>query len=394
MTAVAEPYIDFAEGAPPTEPFPFLALPDSEKEQLCRELLAEFGLDVRAAKRTKHGLELVHACTVSSYHQDQAKNPTASLNAESLTWHCFGCGSSGGLLWFICQMRNCEWAEARAWLEDATGLGNNEMELGRLLDFIDATFTRDGRFQAPIPTMDERMLSPWQGVHPYVTEPQWRGVPLETALAYKVGYAEAYPMAFDHQGRPTQVSERIILPHFWQGSLVGWQTRRLWDDGTPKFKSSLEFPKETTIYNYRPAEPAVVVEAVFSTLRHVHQQHYESTFGAAITEVQMSLLAKHPQVILWLDNDESGWKAMMGKTEVDRRGRERVVRVGLVEHLSRYTDVLVVDSPWAQDAADISDDDAAELIANAIPSVLWRPPEVLLCYRCKKPNEEGHRCVD
>ena len=60
-----------------------------------------------------------------------------------------------------------------------------------------------------------------------------------------------------------------------------------------------------------------------------------ATFGASVTERQKLILANHPKIILWFDNDQAGWTA----TE----------EVG--SFLSQYCDVFVVDNPYTGDPA-------------------------------------------
>lgn len=344
-------------------------MPEEHKENLCRELLDEFGVTTIRERRGDH--ELIHGCPIPNMgHSDQAANPTASLNWQKLTFKCLGCGSSGGLLWFIAVCRNTSSTEARKWLEKTTGTGNTLMELDALMKYFDALYGPKAE-RAPLPRFSPRILTPWALIHPYLTDdPVWvekdgrwanvggRGIPESIVRSQRVGYAEAMQIGIE----PPTFSERIVLPHFWQGDLVGYQSRRLGDDGSPKFLSSPDFPKDSTLYNYDPLQPeAVVVEAVMSGLRHLGAMHIEATFGASMPESQMRLLTKHGKVILWMDNDDAGWKA----TE----------RVG--DYLMPHTDVWAVDNPWDADAADLPTDLAMELVGDALPYAVWNRPKTL-----------------
>lgn len=104
--------------------------------------------------------------------------------------------------------------------------------------------------------MSAQTLTPWLKLHPWVTET--RHVHPEVAMAFRVGYG-----VFRTPVNDTWVqSHRIVLPHFWRGDLVGWQTRRLTEDGTPKYLSSADFPKDLTIFNYQPRQSVVLVESM------------------------------------------------------------------------------------------------------------------------------------
>lgn len=374
-------------------------LPDPQKRAMCEELLAEFGVSARRIN-DKSG-EMIHGCLVApELHRDQDRNPTASLNYRKLTYNCLGCGSSGGLLWFIATCRGESTVSARRWLEQTAGLGGQVLELDALLRFLDAIYTKPEK--QPIPTYSERLLDAWAYDHPYLTEA--RHIDPEVYRKYRLGWDAK--------------NDRAVIPHFWQGKLVGWQSRKLppeWrsipyeprlkkdDDefldihsgapSSPKFHSSADFPKDSTIYNHDPRQrEAVVVEAMLSALRHVEHRHFEAVFGAKVTELQIKRLVKHDRVILWMDNDTAGWRAIEGRpeekpTKEKPQGAAKIP--GMVEQLSPYTEVLVVDSPWQQDPADLPADVVLSHVEHAVPWSLWNRPRALYCFECKNRAHDG-----
>lgn len=351
-------------------------LPDSQKEALARSLLAEFGV-TSVSVREPDG-ELIHRC-VLPWHPET--KPSASLNYKKLVYRCLGCDSRGGLLWLIGTVRGVSGPQAREWINNETGLGGADFDLAALLNYLDAVYEERSYTPPPMPKFSPRVLEPWRLIHPWLTDPQpdGRAVPVDNIIALQVGYAERYFMGPDE---PT--SERIVIPHFWKGDLVGWQTRRITDDGTPKYKSTADFPKDRTIYDYdRKRRWAVVVESPASVMRHRHHQPMEGTFGAAITDRQIRLLSYHERVVLWMDNDPAGWKAVLGR--LDETTGEWVP--GLAERLMPYCDVWVVDNPWAADPADMDDATVSALIQDAVPYAVWRKPEKLLCWLCKQPHD-------
>lgn len=339
-------------------------MPDSEKEHLCRSLLEEFG----AGKITKHNDELIHGCLISSYHQDQDANPTASLNLSKLVYKCLGCQASGGLLWFIATMRGCSSQEARQWLMQATGTGGEAMALSDLMRYFDALYNGPAE-RAPMPKYSEKIISGWELDTGYATPV--RGIPAETVERFGIRHAPEYRI--DEHGR---TSDRLVIPHYWKGQLVGWHTRRLADDGTPKYKNSPDFPKDQTIFNYQPGGTAVVVEAPISALKHAHALPMEATFGASVTDRQLSLLADHERVYLFMDNDEAGWKAVEGYDHLVKRRPEHVE--GVAERLARYTVVFVVDNPFKADPGDLDTDMVQALVDDAVPWNEWQRPQIMI----------------
>lgn len=370
--------VDFRRGAVESKAkskrvdFDVRTIPPAMRRQICLDVLDEFGIRVVR----EHNGELIHGCTISPLHRNQDTQPTASLNWERMMSNCLGCKSAGTILWFIATMRDCSIEEAKVWLETSAGLNTGESPEA-ILGFLDAIYTAH-KESKQIPQLSESMLEGWKGIHPYLTDP-WgpygRQIPEANCQRMRLGYAPEYPYA----GRTVQ--DRIIIPHFWQGQLVGWQARKIarGDEKDPKYLASPDFPKDVTVYNYDPkAETAVVMESMLSVVSKVHLRHCEATFGAVTTEDQVRLISRHEKVILFMDNDEAGWQTIEGK--VNTRGKRSS---SFAEKLSAHTMVFVVQNPWDADPDEITDEDFLMLVDSAVPFALWKRPVSL------KPYERG-----
>ena len=329
-----------------------LALSDDEKRSFCLELLDEFG----AQNVSVRGDEILHSCCLPfGFHRNGDQNPSANLNWAKLTYKCHGCGEGGGIAWFITACRGGDGEETKKWLANQTSTTSTE-SLQRLLAYMDSQYQPDVETsKVPMPKYDTSILDQWQTTHPYLT--QDRHIPQSNL--------ELLHIRYDDQ------SNRIVLPHFWHGELVGWQTRQLVDDGGPKYKNTPGFPKNETLYNI-PARisPVTVVESVLSVASKVHLcPTMVATFGASVTDTQKHLLAGYPQVTLWFDNDPAGVKATL--------------EVG--EFLVKYTSVFVVNSDWAADPGDMDDETFLAAISNVVPFTLWNPPSQLKEYTYGTP---------
>lgn len=353
------------------------ALPDGHKEQLARDTLDALGITVK----TQQGDELIFACPVADYHSDQERNPTAALNADKLLFHCLGCGASGTVLWLIATVHpDIDTIEqAREWLHGRAGL-SRAMDLPDLLALFDSLYTE--KQTAPLPVYSPRMLERWQGIDGYILDD--RQIPLPTAVRMGV--------CTDPDGwvAKKRTGPRAVIPHWWKGQMVGWQSRRLpaADPDAPKYLSTPAFPRDETIYNHDPhRNMVVVVESPMSVLRHRHHRWIEGTFGWAVTDTQLRHLTKgRERLIWWMDNDEGGWRATEGRTHNGR------FFPGAPERASRYCDNYVVQNPFDADPADLDDDVVDTLIADAVPWPIWQRPQHLHCHRCWQPTHPGRRC--
>lgn len=326
-----------------------LALPAEDKRQLAMALLEEFG--ARAIRQPNAQGEIIHTCVLPfGLHSHQDAHPSASLNYLKLVYNCLGCGCSGGLMWFVSSCRGTTAEATRQWL--VTKATVDIEDIPAFLAYLDSIYNPARAAAEPIPRYSPRVLDPWRFIHPYMTEV--RRIPIENLRRFDIGYG-------DIEITPTFHSERIIIPHYWKGELVGWLSRRIANDGSAKYLNTEGFPKSQTIYNYDPKAPTMVAEGPLSVLAHPDGPHMESTFSAEVTKNQVRLLAEHPRVILFFDNDTAGWKATL--------------KVG--EALLGYTEVAVVSNPYDADPADMGDD-YRDL--DLVPFSVWAPPSRLQPY--------------
>jgi hypothetical protein len=370
----------------------YSAMPDVQKRQLCIDLLEEFGGEV--VQETAKG-ELRHRCTLPLGLHTDRDSVTASINYKKLVFKCYVCDAKGGLLWWIATNRGEGTEEARRWLKNASGITDG-LELPKLLEILDALFHPRRAESRVIPTYSPKVLDQWLGLpipHPYLTAPvEFSGGENIGGREIPAGNLERFKIGFCFRDGDWHYYQRIIIPIFWKGELVGWQARQMpgpWrmlldpaDQGDrdakgdytdQKFRFSPDVPRDRILYGTEEAlngPEALVVESAFSVLRHAHHLPVLGTLGASVSDLQLPLLHRYRRITLWLDNDKAGWNALQGTGT----GRKR--QPGLIEKLRDYTEVRVVQSPWWKaDPADLTEDEAADLYQAAKPAVLWRRPQ-------------------
>lgn len=321
-------------------------LTDTELREIADLVLAAVGVTPRSVSRKG---EMKIPCTISDYHSDQDKHPTGALNYRKMVFNCLGCQAGGTVLWYIAE--NLGWSDSKQsenWLRKEAGL-KDLLSSEKLFMLVDNMYEGTPP-PPPIPKYAPRTLLKWiKPEHPYFAE---RDISKSNALKFMLGYDEE--------------ENRVVIPHFFEGELVGWQTRTL-DGSGEKYKNSTDFPRESTIFNYKPSVEAVVMESTFSVMRHAGgPYHLEATFGTNVTDDQIRLLERHPKVILWMDNDPNGagWKSSRS----------------MIKRLFRTTNVWIVDSPYWGDPGELPSSVVYELISNAYPAALWTGPGRLVNY--------------
>ena len=230
-------------------------------------------------------------------------------------------------------------------------------EFGPAMDAVVAASFPRAEYAANIPAYSDRVLAPWAFIHPYLEE---RGIDGDTVSKLRIGWRED--------------DNRIIIPHFWEGKLVGWQSRAVPDrpghwPGTanpqPKYKSTSGFPKADTFY-YDHSKPfpnsytdtVLVVESPLSVIRATALGltiPVLATFGSKVSARQTERLKDYRNVILWADPDSAG--QMMERT--------------MMRRLSDHYGLRIVTPDPGKDLADYDTLDAVETkIEQAIPAML------------------------
>jgi DNA primase len=325
-----------------------------------RKVLQHYGMENDHDEVTPTGdTEVIHSCLldrVDRHHNNGDAHPSASCNLDKKLYICYSYWG-GDLFHLIQKMENRNsFAEIVPFLAQFLGDATAEPDEFRkeMEPLLAALLSRPGAYAANLPSYSDRVLAPWALIHPYLHE---RGIDSDTASRLKIGWRED--------------DNRIIIPHFWDGKLVGWQARAVpprpgqWP-GTaqpqPKYRSTPGFPKSDTLYHdhSRPRPTGgsvVVVESPFSVIKATAlglDTPVLATFGAKVSGTQIKMLADYDQVTIWADPDAAGYL-------MQRR---------LAEALHRNTRVRVVQPDEGQDLADCETlDYVKEKMESAVPAV-------------------------
>lgn len=302
--------------------------------------------------------EVVHSCLIDRvrpHHMNGDQNPSASCNLERGLYVCYSytdpeTGKSGmDMISLVMLLEGKKFASdvvdlLNPYLSGSTQDSDTFRE--QLLALFDAD--KGDAHGEVFRTYGERTLASWAFVHPYLAT---RGISEQTASRLQIGY--------DH------TVNRITIPHFVRGALVGWQKRAIpagcddqgpWpatEPAIPKYKNSPGFPKSTSLYRFDQAQLSssgrlIVVESPFSVIKADSlglgiNDPVVATFGAKVTDEQIVLMRDYQQVVLWMDDDSAGFsatlkvmRALAGHTEV------RVVNTDVGMDLGDYDDIASV----------------------------------------------------
>jgi hypothetical protein len=164
-----------------------------------------------------------------------------------------------------------------------------------------------------------------QGINPEHPVIQARGISIETARTWGVGFYRS------KQGTAS-MDNRIVFPLHEDGNLVGYAGRAV-DEGEPKWKLGKGIRK-SFLYGLErcdPAKPVIVAESFWAPLWFSERgDQCAALMGTDITEEQERRLDPFTTVVVALDNDEKGKEASAKITERLRK-HHTVIRAFLKE---------------------------------------------------------------
>lgn len=305
-------------------------------------------------------------CVFPENHANGDTTGKFGIHREKMVYNCYVCGG-GTILSLAMELKDLEIEPAQKWLYQFCDEDTRSDE-AVVDDFLEYFQDIEDRAES-MPYFNERVLNRFDDPIENAGWLEQRGIHRRTAELYGVRYTATNYRPAPKSGRFSEdedyMGPAIILPHYWDGRLVGWQSRWLDEDRpewVPKYTMTSEFPKENTVYgmdNLRHTGfPVVIVESVPSVL-FLHSCGYASvaTFGSSVNPAQLRVLRRFQKgVVLAPDNDEAGAKW----------ARQ------IHSYLNRYINVRVLP-PLDKTGSDIAD-----LASSCDPEVsvdeyLWGP---------------------
>lgn len=291
------------------------------------EIISTFGLRNATVSRD----EILCSCPFSHNHPNGDRHPSFRLNSEKGVYLCYACGEKGNIVQLAEKVLGMTPFEARSTFSaDLTD------------DAIDGLMKAQGVERKALTPL-QADVSGWAGnSHPY-----WRMRGFNDATIGKWG------LGYD------PVDDRVVVPVYFKGMLVGWSKRAVDDFTMPKWKHSHDMPKSDILFgmdNFN-GDSAVLVEAPLSVimLDQYGISNAVASFGCKLSDAQARLIrANYNNVLIFYDPDEPGQRGAR-----DAAGK-----------LERFVDVYMAPVTRDDPAAMTLEEDVAA-IGGALPLWAW-----------------------
>ncbi len=301
-------------------------------------------------------------------HSGADRNPSFSINLDSFKFSCFTCATGGTAIRLAMQILDIDYIAAVDWLAGFSDYAPYDDV--SFLDSVRRKLAADDerpmeREDDPLPWYPTARVSEWSANLldddsfwvdcSLILDGRDRMIDHEVARHLQLGYDPEH-----HRG--SHVGPALIIPVFAEGHCVGWQERWLGDrpDWVPKYTNTTDFPRNETLYNGQMlhTKRAIVVESPMTVGRLLTAGYASmATFGAQVSDDQIRLLRRVPEVWVSYDNDKAG-------KDATRR---------IVDALSEHSEVWVVLPPEIEkgDLGDCDDALLEETLANRLPGLLF-----------------------
>lgn len=279
-----------------------------------------------------------------------------AIHPEKKVYNCYVCGG-GSLLSLVMELYSVDSESAEDYLRQFAGDSRNDAEF---VDQFLAAFANDAEQRVEtMPFFNPRVIAKYEPAYGYGESV---GLNAEVIEQYNVLWAPEAVKPAPKKGKFADDNDysgpAVIWPHYWNGRLVGWQSRWM-DDERPewvaKWTNTTDFPKDSTIYGWHLKEKSGKTHVAESakTVLKLRQLDLSAvgTFGSNVNDAQMRLLRRcQAGVVLCPDNDKAGGQWY----------------THLSEYLRRYVPVEAVAPVKGDkgDLADLSDNDAVAWITD------------------------------
>jgi hypothetical protein len=251
--------------------------------------------------------DIGHCPDLWGLHKNGDTTGKFAIKRDKKVYNCWVCGG-GSLLSLAMSFTGLDEQAATDWLHEFAS--EDAVSDESFLDEIDRLLYAEIKRDPPMPYFNERVLAKLRPAYEWGHE---KGIRPEVIDICNV---KSDPEAVRRSSKGDYTGPAIVFPHYWEGRLVGWQSRWLDENRPkwiPKYTNTSDFPRDNTLYNYEReyfSEEVVVCESVPTVLVLAsYGIPAICTFGSNVTERQMRLMRLCVKgLVIAPDNDEPGTK--------------------------------------------------------------------------------------
>lgn len=274
------------------------------------------------------GDEIICSCPFP-VHEHGDRNPSFGINVSKGVYNCFSCHESGNLVQLCERLLGMNRMEAMSEIY-------SDMTLAEAFELMESGSGWSRTALSPL----ECDITDWcSNRHEYWHQ---RGFTDETIGKWRLGYDPS--------------ENRVVVPVYFNGELVGWTKRRVNESDSPKWKHSRDFYKNAVLFGIdnTVGDSCILVEAPLSAimLDQYGIGNAVASFGCNLSDEQAILLrSNYNNVCLFYDPDEAG-----------RVGAAKAIKL-----LERFVNLYIV--PYSRDdPAAMTKEECEAALANVVPS--------------------------
>ena len=283
----------------------------------CIDVINKIGID----NITDCGNQISFSCPYPN-HKNGDRNPSATMNKNTMLFFCFGCHEKGDIYSLIEYQMGVSTIQARMWLEE--GYGGDVSKKDDFVDYIKSILDQEDK---PVKQEEDNQVIEQNICDDYLESVNWTEK-LEGYNSIEYVYKYLFLRGFlaktlDYFNIYVDKStNRVAIPvKNLRGKIVGFKARSTSQDVLPKY-ILLGDKEGKQKYGFRPCKlsielfnsnshnggEVILCEGELDAMK-LHQLGYQSVAisGSSISERQQRIVAeKYSSVICYFDSDSAG----------------------------------------------------------------------------------------
>jgi DNA primase len=248
--------------------------------------LEELGIRNAYEMRGRSGLEIKFSCPFP-FHKNGDQDPSASMNAESTAYRCWGCGKKGNAVTFLADLENVSPILAARWIRERFQGGFRDVDATGLWAELRGVLDRKVEEYVPLPVLDEDEVAKraidWQKAWKIAASGEFLPNPIRYMFdrGFTWDTLEEWDFGYD------QVSQRVCFAlRDHEANLIGLKGRAYESDQQPKYLVLGDAPEQDRGYGFQAVQ---VTRYVYG----MHKALYHSRKRIIVVEGELNCVSMH-----------------------------------------------------------------------------------------------------